>query len=499
MAKKRKRRHSSSISKGLILGFGIPLLLLLILYIVFIFYFRTHFFLRTEINHLSVGGMTLEEAKEKLKEECASYLLTIYDRDGNKYHINASDISYTYVPGKEEEKLLNSQKAWQWPKCLFSDSALTLKTTVTYDEELLSDAVLALPCFLPENITEPADAYIEKNDDGYSLVPETPGTHLLPEQVQKKAALAVADGEDTLTLTDEDYLAPSVTCEAPVLTACMDTIDTLLSTTITYDIADEEEILDKETVANWIILGEDYSVSLNQTKLSAYVQSLASKYNTYADPRNFITSKGDTVLVGGGDYGWIIDKEKEAEQISTDLSTGKAITREPIYQQRAISRESDDIGNSYVEIDYTNQHLWYYKDGSLVTESDIVSGKLANGNGSPDGVFKIVYKQSPAVLKGEDYESNVTYFMPFAYNVGIHDADWRSSFGRNIYLNSGSHGCVNVPLECATAIYQNIEVGTPVVAYYREPVTLTSNSAKISNAYSYVDPEEKKATGTDTP
>lgn len=493
MAKRRKRRQSSLIARGLLLGFCIPLLLLLILYIVLTFYFHTHFFWRTQINHLSVGGMTLEEAKEKQKEECASYLLTIYDRNGNKYHIHASDIAYAYVPGEEEEKLLGSQKAWQWPKCLFSDSSLTLKTAVTYDEKLLSDAILALPCFLPENITEPANAYIEKNDDGYSLVPETPGTHLLPEQVQQKAASAVAEGDDTLTLTDEDYLAPSVTSEDTVLTACMDTIDTLLSASITYDIAGEEEILDGETVADWIILGEDYNVSLNQAKLSAYVQSLASKYNTYADLRNFITSKGDTILIGGGDYGWIIDKEKETEQITADLTAGNAVTREPIYQQRAISRESDDIGNSYVEIDYTNQHLWYYKDGSLVTEADIVSGKLANGNGSPDGVFKIVYKQSPAVLKGEDYESNVTFFMPFAYNVGIHDADWRSSFGGNIYLNSGSHGCVNVPLECATAIYQNIEIGTPVVAYYREPVSLTSNSAKISNAYSYVNPDETKA------
>ena len=90
--------------------------------------------------------------------------------------------------------------------------------------------------------------------------------------------------------------------------------------------------------------------------------------------------------------------------------------------------------------------------------------------------------------------------MPFAYNVGIHDAAWRSAFGGNIYINSGSHGCINVPYDCATAIYQNIEVGTPVVAYYREPVSLTSNSAKISNAYSYTDPDaDKKVAGTATP
>ena len=82
-----KRRRRSCLTKGLILGFGIPVLLFLILYIVFAVYFRSHFLWRTEINGLSVSGMTPDEAKDKIKEASESYLLTIYDRDGNKYHI----------------------------------------------------------------------------------------------------------------------------------------------------------------------------------------------------------------------------------------------------------------------------------------------------------------------------------------------------------------------------------------------------------------------------
>ena len=34
-----------------------------------------------------------------------------------------------------------------------------------------------------------------------------------------------------------------------------------------------------------------------------------------------------------------------------------------------------------------------------------------------------------------------------------------------------------------------VDKGTPVVAYYREAVTLTNNAAKMSNAYSYVAPD----------
>ena len=88
-------------------------------------------------------------------------------------------------------------------------------------------------------------------------------------------------------------------------------------------------------------------------------------------------------------------------------------------------------------------------------------------------------------LSAKNYASDVRYFMPFAYNVGIHDASWRSTFGKEIYKTSGSHGCINVPPKKAKKLFQTLQVGTPVIAYYREPVTLTAENTRISNAYSY--------------
>ena len=94
----------------------------------------------------------------------------------------------------------------------------------------------------------------------------------------------------------------------------------------------------------------------------------------------------------------------------------------------------------------------------------------------------------------ENYESNVDYFMVFAYNVGVHDASWRKGkFGGQIYKTSGSHGCVNVSEEAAAKLYSMIEKDTPVIAYYREEVQLTAENTKISNAYSYYDEEKEKA------
>ena len=68
---------------------------------------------------------------------------------------------------------------------------------------------------------------------------------------------------------------------------------------------------------------------------------------------------------------------------------------------------------------------------------------------------------------GDSYETPVTYWMPFNGGIGFHDAAWRESFGGVIFQSSGSHGCINMPLDMAALMYENIYAGFPVVCFYR--------------------------------
>lgn len=456
------------------------------------FYFSSHFFFRAKINGWRVGGMDLAAAEEKVGESVEDYLLTVFDRDGGKHHVYGGDIECIYVPDGSIEAALKKQDPVQWISAIFNPHSNEVPITMQYKEELIAQAVKDMDCFQMKNIREPEDAYIELGEDGYYIVPEVPGNRMIFENVLAKVEQAVSEGAASVQLTDEDYVSAKYTSESDEIAGAMERINRYENAVINYEVMGGEETLDKEKIRDFITV-EGFDVSLKEDKITNYVQLLASKYNTYADVRTFHTSSSDTVEIGGGDYGWIVDKPAEAEQLKADLEAGKPVNREPVYSQRAFVEGSDDIGNTYVEIDYTKQHLWYYEDGQLVVESDVVTGNINRDNGSPDGVFKIVYKDSPAVLKGEDYESNVEYFMPFAYNVGIHDASWRNGrFGGEIYKSSGSHGCINVPFEVADKIYQTIKVGTPVIAFYREEVELTAENAKISNAFSYKDPEKEE-------
>ena len=77
--------------------------------------------------------------------------------------------------------------------------------------------------------------------------------------------------------------------------------------------------------------------------------------------------------------------------------------------------------------------MYYYQNGSIIFDSDIVSGDIRyDDRATPPGIFTLYYKKSPDVLRGEkkpdgtyEYETQVTYWMPFNGGIGFHDATCR--------------------------------------------------------------------------
>ena len=122
-------------------------------------------------------------------------------------------------------------------------------------------------------------------------------------------------------------------------------------------------------------------------------------------------------------------------------------------------------GDSYVEVDIKGQHVYVYIDGELVLDSPCVSGDVLKNRLTPTGVFYIEYKQRNRTLRGEDYATPVSYWMHFYNHCGFHDANWRRKFGEDIYINDGSHGCVNMPPAKAKEMYGIVYSGMPVIVY----------------------------------
>ena len=388
-------KNKKSVKKGLIIGISSVVVLLAAAYAGVGYYFHDHFYPGTVINETNFSLGTADTAEEKIKEDAEDYLLAIHDREDRVTYISGKDIDYHYESDGSIQKVMNKQNSMLWPLYISKDHSHTVNVKLTYDESKLVKLVEGMDCFKEENIEKPEDAYLKYTDNGYEIVPEKKGNQPLEEQIMLDVKAVIEERQAVLKLNDSDYMQPAVTSEDPKLQEKLQVTEKYKNMSITYEIEGSEQVLDGQTILSWLTINDDLSVTVDPDMAASYAQQLASKYNTYAATRSFVTTNGDTIKIGGGDYGWVIDKKGEAARIIEDIEKGESVTREPEYEQRAFVEGADDIGNTYIEIDYTNQHLWYYKDGSILMDSDLVSGNLNNGNGSPDGVFKIISRVRP--------------------------------------------------------------------------------------------------------
>lgn len=241
------------------------------------------------------------------------------------------------------------------------------------------------------------------------------------------------------------------------------------SARVEYQFGSSVEVLDGNNIVRWICYDPVTStIYLNREDIVQYIKTLAEKYDTYQKPREFQTAKGDRVIVEGGSYGWLLDQEHETEVLEHIIRSGAKRKRVPRFANTAASWSNSDLGDTYVEVDLTNQHMWLYVNGEQKVSSACVTGTYTDAERvTPSGTYMIYYKTSPAVLKGADWNSPVSYWMPFNGGIGLHDATWRSSFGGDIFQYSGSHGCINLPLWAAETLYFHAYSGMPVICYYR--------------------------------
>ena len=128
-----------------------------------------------------------------------------------------------------------------------------------------------------------------------------------------------------------------------------------------------------------------------------------------------------------------------------------------------VKREyTETLNGKFVVVDISAQTLTLYDGNRIILETPVVTGDKDKYD-TPTGKFEIRKKDTDTYLVGPGYRTHVDYWMPFNGGIGLHDADWRSKFGGNIYVNNGSHGCVNIPPKYADDVFENVKKGTKVL------------------------------------
>lgn len=442
---------------------------LLIIYFLISIYFNNHFFIGTYINGVNVSFKTVEEADTKLLNASYNYVLEIKERNGVVEYIEGDKINFEYKGTDKIDELKKKQNGFLWPKFLFTKNVYNVNNVYSYEKSLLDEEFNKLSCFAKENVIEPLDACFHYNGTEYEIIKEVYGNKVNKDYLYAYILNSVLIGRETIDLEEINaYEYPDFTSTSDKVIEAQKQLNTFVSTTVYYNFDDEIEILDGSIINEWLEVDQFMNVVINENKVKEYLNDLSLKYDTYGKTRTFKTTTGKTVEVAGGNYGWKIDKTKEFDELINNIKNGETIKKEPLYIQKAWGTRENDIGNTYVEINLTNQCLWFYKNGELIVQGDVVTGNVSRGNATPQGTYMLNYKQKNATLKGAGYSSEVKYWMPFNCNIGIHDASWRWAFGGSVYKTDGSHGCVNAPLYLAKKIYENIEPGTPIVCYKEE-------------------------------
>ncbi len=469
-SKKKVNNNKFSFDKANLLKAGIILGIVLIIYLAGSLFFRSHFYIRSKVNGVGASFMTADSAYDKITNSADKYNITFIDADGNVVNeISSADLGVSVkYDATQVSDLLSTQTGFNWIGRIFVPLEFYTATGNSYDEAAVKEVAQSLKFDNHKSTKESADAYIKFDGEKFVIVDEVYGDVIDAEGIEEAIIYAVENLQTKINIADGScFNKPDVKASDDNIKAAVETLNKYMSVNIHYDLGEGiTEDIPADVKASFFTWDDDFKVTFDRDAMGEFVNSMGSKYNTYGKKKEFTTTSGETITVPAGSFGWKIAYDGEIDQIIADIKAGEDVTRDFTYLYYGTSHGEHDYGNSYVEVNLTEQHAYVYKDGVLTIDSDFVSGNISLNHGTHTGVYPIAYKQKDATLRGDNYESHVAYWMPFNMGEGLHDATWRSKFGGEIYRTSGSHGCINLPKSKAKEIYDVVDAGWPVIVFY---------------------------------
>ncbi|MDE7222344.1 MAG: L,D-transpeptidase/peptidoglycan binding protein [Acetatifactor sp.] len=439
-------------------------------------YYGRTFAVNTWINGVYCTGMTVEEVNNELMQSVEYPHLTIIDEQGQSWPLDLSlaDYRMDYTDSLREYLKRRGNAFWLTQ---IETASLSLSPGCRWNQEKLRELVAGMEWVKDagERSTEVTIVPGEMEEEPYILldgksrrldldklcdyVQQCMEKGIYQIQVDQGDCYTDLEDEPVDTLQREQYAD----------------LQSFLHTNLVYDMGAEQIELTPDVVASFLRVDsqslpvwDQGELVISAGSIRIWVEQLARQYDTVETTRDFQSTEGRVVQVTYDTYGTRLDVEAEVEFLIEALQyeRDEPLIHRPAYLQEGYCRGLDDIGDTYIEVDMGQQHMYYYQNGECLISVDVVTGNARRRWDTPEGINYVYNKQRNRTLRGEGYATPVKYWMPVVGNVGIHDADWRRDFGGEIYKTNGSHGCINTPSDVMSELYELVEVGTPVIMFY---------------------------------
>lgn len=432
------------------------------------------FLMGTFVNGTDCSGMTVDEVGKLLQKQVEEYVLTIDGANDATEEIKGTDIAIVYNGYRQLKEAFKAQNSYAWPKAIFEINEIAVEIDFDYDSEKLNEKIAELECLKPENQIAAVTATVVYKDGEFVIQDETYGTQIDAAKLNEVILAAVSSIETQVNIEETGcYIQPRFTKESPEVIAAKDEMNKYLTASITYSLDNIVVTLDKSQVYQWISVDENMTPVISADGVKKFANTLGNQYNTPNRGGQITTPTGKVADVALAGYGRAVGVDAETQQLITEIKEGKTVTREPIFSRAATPEGQTIWGSTYIEVDITEQHMWYIVNGAVALETDVVTGKKGS-NDTPAGTFTVLEMQRNRVLRGRplpngkpSYLTPVSYWMRVTWSgIGFHDANWQPTFGGERYLTNGSHGCINMPPAMAAQLYSMIGLGTPAVIHY---------------------------------
>ncbi|MCM1187732.1 MAG: L,D-transpeptidase/peptidoglycan binding protein [bacterium] len=439
-------------------------------------YYQDNFPVNTWINGVYCTGKTIDEVNTELIERTPAADAVILDAAGEEWTLSSQSIGLRPDYREALRAYLKQNSSFFWFYHLNKPTEASVAVQYVCDADGLSESMEELEFVQKEKALPTGCLVLYSEEDGYSFR-DGNTLRLDFDRALEYIRDCFLDGELRIDLTQGScYRQLEDDARDREQRLLWGRLEEFLARDITYDMGAEKLTLTPDILSGFLaadgeqkpVLDPDGALIPDEQRIGQWVDGLAETYDTCGTVLEFQATRGDVVNVKYATYGTRLDAEAEKKYLLDVLREDpeEPQVHVPVYLQEGFVRGLDDIGGTYIEVDMTEQHMYYYVDGEIVLDTDVVTGNTGKRMGTPEGINFVYNKQRNRVLRGADYETPVKYWMPVKGAVGIHDADWRRKFGGEIYKSNGSHGCINTPPDVMAQLYDMVEIGTPVIMFY---------------------------------